>query len=65
MTRNALLKRLDLLEARLAPSPRLAAQVLRLATDDELEQIEEEIAQGRFAVWDTLVAAYLAGEPGS
>ena len=65
MTRAALLKRLDLLEARLAPPPSLAAEILRRATNAELERLEMEIAQHGCASWEALVASYLAGERGS
>jgi len=65
VTRNALLKRLDLLEARLAAPPTLVARVLGTATDVQLERLEEEIEQGRTAVWEALLASYRSGGSGS
>jgi hypothetical protein len=62
VNRASLLRRIVALEASLPPPPPLGQLVLRVATGEQLEQLEAELVAGRFELWDALVASYEAGE---
>jgi hypothetical protein len=63
--RLTLERRIEALERQLTGPPPLAMLILRTATIEQLDEMENEIeVGGPFPVWDALVASYNSEVPG-
>jgi len=56
------MRRLDALERQLPTPPSYTELVLRSASDEQLDALEDEIIRDRDELWVALVAAYQSGE---